>query len=43
MGNPLDESTDIGTIISKAQLEKVERYIALGKSEQVEQTLIFFL
>lgn len=34
MGNPLDESTDIGTIISKAQLEKVERYIALGKSEQ---------
>jgi acyl-CoA reductase-like NAD-dependent aldehyde dehydrogenase len=31
MGDPLDEATDIGTIISPAQLETVQRYIALGR------------
>jgi len=32
MGDPLAEETDIGTIISRAQHERVARYIALGKS-----------
>jgi acyl-CoA reductase-like NAD-dependent aldehyde dehydrogenase len=30
MGDPLDESTDIGTIISPGQFEKVRNYIALA-------------
>ncbi|ELR24153.1 betaine aldehyde dehydrogenase [Acanthamoeba castellanii str. Neff] len=34
MGDPLDETTDIGTVISKPQLDKIQRYIALGKGEQ---------
>ena len=32
MGDPLDEATDIGTIISPAQFERVQRYIALGRA-----------
>lgn len=31
MGDPLDEATDIGTIISHDQYDKVQRYIAIGK------------
>ena len=31
MGDPLDEKTDIGTIISPEQFGKVEKYIAQGK------------
>lgn len=31
MGDPLDEKTDIGTIISKPQYDKVTSYIDLGK------------
>ncbi|MBF0304693.1 MAG: aldehyde dehydrogenase family protein [Alphaproteobacteria bacterium] len=31
MGDPLDETTDIGTIISPDQFEKVGRYIRLGQ------------
>jgi len=31
MGDPLDEKTDIGTIISPEQFEKVQSYIGLGK------------
>ena len=31
MGDPLDEKTDIGTIISTEQFEKVKRYIAQGR------------
>jgi acyl-CoA reductase-like NAD-dependent aldehyde dehydrogenase len=31
MGDPLDEATDIGTIISKQQFEKVQSYIKLGE------------
>jgi len=31
MGDPLDLKTDIGTIISKAQYDKVKSYIALGE------------
>lgn len=31
MGDPLDESTDIGTIISHAQFERVHSYIKLGE------------
>jgi aldehyde dehydrogenase (NAD+) len=31
MGDPLDEATDIGTIISKPQFDKVHSYIKLGK------------
>jgi aldehyde dehydrogenase (NAD+) len=31
MGDPLDEATDIGSIISKQQFEKVKDYIRLGE------------
>jgi acyl-CoA reductase-like NAD-dependent aldehyde dehydrogenase len=31
MGDPLDEATDIGTIISHAQFERVQSYIKLGE------------
>ncbi|WP_029010022.1 aldehyde dehydrogenase family protein [Azospirillum halopraeferens] len=31
MGDPLDEATDIGTIVSPQQLDRVRSYIALGK------------
>ncbi len=31
MGDPLDEATDIGTVISKPQFEKVQSYIKLGR------------
>ena len=31
MGDPLSEATDIGTIISKPQMDKVRSYIKLGK------------
>ena len=33
MGDPLDEKTDIGTIISPQEFDKVNGYIAHGKSE----------
>ncbi len=33
MGDPLDEATDIGTIVSKQQFERVKSYIAQGKAE----------
>ncbi len=33
MGDPLDDATDIGTIISKEQFEKVQNYIAIGEAE----------
>ncbi|WP_114393043.1 aldehyde dehydrogenase family protein [Oleisolibacter albus] len=33
MGDPLDEKTDIGTIVSPQQFEKVQGYIAAGKAE----------
>lgn len=33
VGDPLDKNTDIGAINSKAQLQTVERYIALGQKE----------
>jgi len=32
MGDPLDEKTDIGTIISEGQFEKVQGFIAEGKA-----------
>ncbi|HUB97497.1 MAG TPA: aldehyde dehydrogenase family protein [Stellaceae bacterium] len=32
MGDPLDEATDIGSIISKPQFEKVQAYIRLGEA-----------
>jgi aldehyde dehydrogenase (NAD+) len=32
MGDPLDETTDIGTIISKPQFEKVQSYIKIGRA-----------
>src|SRR5690606_36924705 len=31
MGDPLDEATDIGTIISTVQYDKVQSYIKLGE------------
>lgn len=33
MGDPLDETTDIGTIISEGQFEKVKSYIEQGKKD----------
>jgi acyl-CoA reductase-like NAD-dependent aldehyde dehydrogenase len=33
MGDPLDETTDIGTIVSQQQFEKVKNYIAIGKQD----------
>jgi len=39
MGDPLDEQTDIGTIISKQQFEKVRSYIALGEQSAGAQAL----
>jgi len=33
VGDPLDKNTDIGAINSKPQLEKIEGYIRLGKTE----------
>lgn len=33
MGDPLDEATDIGTIVSPGQFEKVKAYIEHGKGE----------
>ncbi|MBY0427847.1 MAG: aldehyde dehydrogenase family protein, partial [Alphaproteobacteria bacterium] len=32
MGDPFDEATDIGTIISQGQFEKVKSYIAIGEA-----------
>lgn len=34
MGDPLDDSTDIGTIVSPAQMATVRRYIDLGRSAE---------
>lgn len=36
VGNPADESTEIGAIISPEQQRRVETYIALGRSEGAE-------
>ncbi len=33
MGDPLDEATDIGTIISVPQFDKVKSYIAIGEAD----------
>jgi acyl-CoA reductase-like NAD-dependent aldehyde dehydrogenase len=33
MGDPLDEKTDIGTIISTQQFDKVQSYIRIGEAE----------
>ncbi|MGO1117340.1 aldehyde dehydrogenase family protein [Rhodovibrionaceae bacterium A322] len=33
MGDPLDEATDIGTIVSQDQFDRVQSYIEIGKSE----------
>jgi aldehyde dehydrogenase len=35
-GNPLDISTQIGPQVSKAQLEKIERYVKIGLDEGAE-------
>ena len=34
IGNPFDEATDIGSIISLAQFERVKKYVALGEETQ---------
>ncbi len=34
MGDPFDQVTDIGTIVSEAQFEKVQNYIRLGEAEE---------
>ena len=31
MGNPLDETTQVGAIISREQLDRVERYVAMAR------------
>jgi acyl-CoA reductase-like NAD-dependent aldehyde dehydrogenase len=33
MGDPLDEATDIGTIVSRPQYEKVKYYVELGEAQ----------
>src|SRR3546814_12053318 len=32
IGDPLDEATDIGTIISPAQKATIDRYVAIGEA-----------
>jgi acyl-CoA reductase-like NAD-dependent aldehyde dehydrogenase len=32
MGNPLDETTQVGSIISREQLARVERYVAMARA-----------
>lgn len=39
IGDPLDEKTDIGTIISTQQYDKVKSYIALGEQSKGVQAL----
>jgi aldehyde dehydrogenase (NAD+) len=36
VGDPLDKNTDIGAINSKAQHDKIEKYIEIGKNEGAE-------
>ncbi len=36
VGDPLDKNTDIGAINSKSQLETINKYIGIGKSEGAE-------
>jgi len=36
VGNPLDKNTDIGAINSRGQLDTIEKYINIGKSEGAE-------
>lgn len=33
VGNPLDKNTDVGAINSRAQCDKIERYVAVGRDE----------
>ena len=33
VGDPLDKNTDIGAINSKAQLNKIKRYLKIGQKE----------
>lgn len=40
MGDPLDEKTDIGTIISEGQLSKVQGFIAEGKATAGANALV---
>jgi len=39
IGDPLDEATDIGTVISRKQKAKIESYIALGEATAGATTL----
>jgi betaine-aldehyde dehydrogenase len=39
MGDPLDRSTDLGPLVSEAQLRKVESYVEIGKKEGAKVTL----
>ena len=36
VGDPLDKNTDIGAINSRAQLDKIEEYLEIGKEEGAE-------
>jgi len=36
VGDPLDKNTDVGAINSKEQLEKIEKYLAIGVDEGAE-------
>jgi aldehyde dehydrogenase (NAD+) len=36
VGDPLDKNTDIGAINSKEQLEKIKKYLQIGKDEGIE-------
>jgi acyl-CoA reductase-like NAD-dependent aldehyde dehydrogenase len=39
MGNPLDETTDMGTVVSKSQYDKIKQYIDIGSKEPVRRLL----
>lgn len=33
LGDPLDETTEVGPLVNRAQLERVERYVQIGRDE----------
>lgn len=40
MGNPLDETTQVGSLISREQLDRVERYVAMARQTNGVRILI---
>lgn len=40
MGDPLDEATDIGTVISPEQMARIDHYVAIGKQTPGARTIL---